>query len=46
MNSNNQVTGNIGFARIQVLHDGDTTVHVGLNTSGARGVRFVLYGVR
>ena len=46
VNSNNSLTGSTGYARLEVSHDGDHTVHIGLNTSGATGVRFVLYGVR
>ena len=46
LNSNNAVSGSFGYARLEVSHDGDHTVHVGLNTGGSHGVRFVVYGVR
>ena len=46
LNSNNAVSGSFGYARLEVSHDGDHTAHVGLNTGGSHGVRFVVYGVR
>ena len=46
LNSNNAVSGSFGYGRLEVSHDGDHTVHLGLNTGGSHGVRFVVYGVR
>ena len=47
VNSNNNLTGNTGYARVEVFHDQDHKVTVGMNTPNLQGgVRLVLYGVR